>query len=679
MIKRLRPNKERRGDQPTSRFPQQATKAEFQMGGVSLLGYSKDSPYKNNPYLDIHTPNGAITMKDTEMPLYGVDETGHSKVMYPGNDYQFPGKKVREVPFKRGGRFNVYQFLKESEESEDNEEQPKKIEQSKKVEQNTAPSTDEIHTQSEPEENDLAMQMALQESIASPYSRPKSMVGQYGEKIVSELSASLGYTPHFNSISRSQQEQQSLINQGFGVKNSWHLTGDAVDMKPEDWNHLSKEKQNYFRGNYDVINHNNHYHIEPQGKRFQMGGLSKSDIEKRLGLEQKLYNQKMQQSSFSQYTPQTGDQERMQNNKDNYRREENTPLNRAASSKVAANAMDNIVNPMIDVGMLMEGAGYAGKGLKAIGKYLTEETALKNAYKLNPYAFKANPEAYYRQIGNGADAFESGVIRSADQTMYPNPHFVEGKDFNKLKSTGSGAINKNNIIVEMPMVKDGEMTAWQTHSNSQYSPYQANLKEIPLSDVNLYKKDWLKGYKEMPKDNPYKDVYWNGKSYQNELLHSEEITRGHIDWADAVNKKINPNFNARGYENNTKSPYQAPIQGEGAPYINNSVQIDPFLKEPLRPSDFNYVNMGEKEIKGQGYAVDPEDIVDGSWRKDAGRTVGKWLKENKMKDKEGIDMLIKSLPKNKYGGYQKGGVYVGQSYEDIAQLKKLGYKFDYLD
>ena len=40
-----------------------------------------------------------------------------------------------------------------------------------------------------------------------------------------------------------------------------------------------------------------------------------------------------------------------------------------------------------------------GKGLNAAGKYLTEETALKNAWKLNSKAFKENPKDYYRGIG----------------------------------------------------------------------------------------------------------------------------------------------------------------------------------------------------------------------------------------------------------------------------------------
>jgi hypothetical protein len=72
-------------------------------GSVSELGYKNNSPYKNQPYLDINTPNGGITMKNVDKVLFAVDNTGQEKIMYPGQEYKFRGNKVREIPIAQKG------------------------------------------------------------------------------------------------------------------------------------------------------------------------------------------------------------------------------------------------------------------------------------------------------------------------------------------------------------------------------------------------------------------------------------------------------------------------------------------------------------------------------------------------------------------------------------------------
>lgn len=79
-----------------------------QFGGyiddVSKQGYNSDSPYNNQPFLDINTPTGNITLENTPHPLLGIDEYNNMQYMQPGNKYKFPGKKVREIPlFQNGG------------------------------------------------------------------------------------------------------------------------------------------------------------------------------------------------------------------------------------------------------------------------------------------------------------------------------------------------------------------------------------------------------------------------------------------------------------------------------------------------------------------------------------------------------------------------------------------------
>lgn len=192
----------------------------------------------------------------------------------PSPPAQFDEELRWAEEFRRGGTFQrggignrVFSFLNDDEDEDD-----EKI----AVTQNTAPDTNEVQLPVQNEEEDLAMQIAT-----ADYSRSRtpagSMVGQLGAEIQKELGASLGYTPQYNSVFRTPAQQNDLIRQGLGVKNSYHLTGDAVDMKPVDWNNLGAQKQQFFRNKYDVVNHNNHYHIEPKGspsqRHYQTGGV----------------------------------------------------------------------------------------------------------------------------------------------------------------------------------------------------------------------------------------------------------------------------------------------------------------------------------------------------------------------------------------------------------------------
>ena len=43
-------------------------------------------------------PSNQITMKNVAYPVLGIDDTGHSKIMHPEQDYVYPGKRVFEIP-----------------------------------------------------------------------------------------------------------------------------------------------------------------------------------------------------------------------------------------------------------------------------------------------------------------------------------------------------------------------------------------------------------------------------------------------------------------------------------------------------------------------------------------------------------------------------------------------------
>ena len=67
----------------------------------SKLGYKRYSPDLYKKYNII--PSGRITMKDVDFPVFGTDNLGNQQMMYPGQEYQFPGNQVFELPMAQAG------------------------------------------------------------------------------------------------------------------------------------------------------------------------------------------------------------------------------------------------------------------------------------------------------------------------------------------------------------------------------------------------------------------------------------------------------------------------------------------------------------------------------------------------------------------------------------------------
>jgi len=68
---------------------------------ISVEGYKRYSEDVNNPYNIIESGN--ITMEDVDFPVKGTDNLGNEQIMMPGNNYQFPGDSVLEVPMAQTG------------------------------------------------------------------------------------------------------------------------------------------------------------------------------------------------------------------------------------------------------------------------------------------------------------------------------------------------------------------------------------------------------------------------------------------------------------------------------------------------------------------------------------------------------------------------------------------------
>lgn len=94
-----------------------AEKKKYKSGGFSTEGYKRNSPDVNNPYNII--PSNQITMEGVDFPVMGIDDIGNQQIMYPGNNYTYPGNYVTEFPIKNMGnkRFGQVGFQNRGEES----------------------------------------------------------------------------------------------------------------------------------------------------------------------------------------------------------------------------------------------------------------------------------------------------------------------------------------------------------------------------------------------------------------------------------------------------------------------------------------------------------------------------------------------------------------------------------
>lgn len=76
----------------------------------SKLGYKKNSPYKNEPFIDI--ASNLITMKDVEHPVLAIPDNDEPVIMLPNKEYNFKNStKVREIPLKDRKQHFVEKYI----------------------------------------------------------------------------------------------------------------------------------------------------------------------------------------------------------------------------------------------------------------------------------------------------------------------------------------------------------------------------------------------------------------------------------------------------------------------------------------------------------------------------------------------------------------------------------------
>jgi hypothetical protein len=71
------------------------------------------------PGMNTLIPNadGRITMQGVDYPVLGIDDLGNQMMMQPGEEYQFPGDSVYEIPMKKGGLVKMPKLTKKNKKS----------------------------------------------------------------------------------------------------------------------------------------------------------------------------------------------------------------------------------------------------------------------------------------------------------------------------------------------------------------------------------------------------------------------------------------------------------------------------------------------------------------------------------------------------------------------------------
>ena len=289
--------------------------------------------------------------------------------------------------------------------------------------------------------------------------------------------------------------------------------------------------------------------------KYQDGG----NINKKLKeeAEEFLARQIANRTTMSQYTPKKGEAERLEKEKAQRREENAKPLSRLASNPNAEAFGRNIPDAALfalDVMTLGEASlalkTIAKPALKAAAKYATEKTALKNAYKLNPYAFKADPTKYYRQAGKAAydDAMIEGKMYAKGQKELleknPNINYTdeynasiaadEAGKFHLTKPANAPFVQKGKLFYPIDRKPTGAGYKGTKFADAEYlfegalpdeavlpryqEKYLSSLNQSggagvvrpeynDLNNFKTYQKNWLKGYKEVPKKEELINLY----------------------------------------------------------------------------------------------------------------------------------------------------------------------------
>ena len=242
-----------------------------------------------------------------------------------------------------------------------------------------------------------------------------------------------------------------------------------------------------------------------------------------------------------------------------------------------------------------------------LGDYLTTQTPLANAYKINPFAFKPTEGMMYRGLGEEGyqDALQSGVFR-AKQNVEPsmigglnmaksfgtNPYFTP--KFKTAESYGS------KYLAEVP---ESAANWRQRYKRTDWS--QVADRAIPINEGRILQKDWLQGYKPIKENGGWLEKYndggpiqpnyndsnasagpgFQGDGYSNVGRNYSPAWGGQFQKGGAVKRVMQPtetfkNFGYNPKENEMSTEYSTSIGGPGEVYLVPGYRQGRLLDDP---------------------------------------------------------------------------------------------------
>ena len=291
----------------------------------------------------------------------------------------------------------------------------------------------------------------------------------------------------------------------------------------------------------------------------------------------------------------------------------------------------------------------AYKGASKVGEYLTTQTPLKNTFKINPWAFKANPEAYYHRSPNlkniinketgmlqGFGASEEGkafselagpgngperivnagkpneyisrlnLRKPANGQLYFSKGVpLDGGRYNspKLGMTGQGYVGPYMVEVEnVPMGMSKKGRAPKIDPPSGLEGYAVSHRPISVNEAKFYKENWLQGYKQIKVPKQSIDPKLGRVLNKQGLINPVEIV-------DRIVPRINPfSFIEDGPDVMSFSPlnfipgYGKKLSGtknQAFRKFGNSIQ-DVAQRQALSPAGGSKFKMGKNQILKEG-------------------------------------------------------------------------------